>query len=125
MRLLLDSHALYWWMIGSQRLSPAARSLIEDKANPALISAVSFYELENKIRLRKLDLRPQEIRAAVIGNGLQPLAITDLHAEVAATLDWNHRDPWDRILAAQARLERCALISVDKVFDTILPERIW
>ena len=125
MKVLLDSHAIYWWAIGSERLSARARALIEDKTNVVLVSAVSFYELDNKMRLKKLDLKPQELRAAVTASGLQTLAITDLHAELAASFDWDHRDPWDRILAAQTRLEHCVLISTDVVFDTVLNERIW
>ncbi|SCX23157.1 PIN domain protein [Agrobacterium sp. DSM 25558] len=125
MKILLDSHAIYWWAIGSERLSARARALIEDKTNVVLVSAVSFYELDNKMRLNKLDLKPQELRAAVTASGLQTLAITDLHAELAASFDWVHRDPWDRILAAQTRLEHCVLISTDVVFDTVLHERIW
>lgn len=125
MKVLLDSHAVYWWTIGSDRLSARARSLIEDKTNAILVSAVSFYELDNKMRLKKLDLKPQELHAAVIASGLQTLAITDLHAELAASFDWDHRDPWDRILAAQARLEHCAFVSLDTAFDAVLHERLW
>ncbi|WP_337270138.1 type II toxin-antitoxin system VapC family toxin [Oryzifoliimicrobium ureilyticus] len=125
MKLLLDSHAVYWWTIGSARLSPHARALIEDKNNTVLVSAVSFYELDNKMRLKKLDLKPQELRVAVTASGLQTLAINDVHAELAAAFDWEHRDPWDRILAAQTRLEHCALVSTDVVFDAVLHERIW
>ncbi|WP_064710130.1 type II toxin-antitoxin system VapC family toxin [Rhizobium bangladeshense] len=125
MKLLLDSHAVYWWTIGSDRLSIKARSLIEDKANTILVSAVSFYELDNKMRLNKLDLKPQELRAAVFASGLQTLAINDLHAELAAAFDWDHRDPWDRILAAQTRLEHCAFLSLDVAFDSVLHERVW
>lgn len=125
MKVLLDSHAVYWWTIGSDRLSTKARSVIEDKANAILVSAVTFYELDNKMRLNKLDLKPQELRAAVTSSGLQTLAITDLHAELAAAFDWDHRDPWDRILAAQTRLEHCAFVSIDLAFDAILHERVW
>ena len=125
MKVLLDSHAVYWWTIGSDRLSVTARLLIENKANTILVSAVSFYELDNKMRLKKLDLKPQELRAAVSDSGLQTLAITDLHAELAASFEWDHRDPWDRILAAQVRLEHCAFVSVDGAFDAVLHERVW
>ncbi|NNU35191.1 type II toxin-antitoxin system VapC family toxin [Rhizobium sophorae] len=125
MKILLDSHAVYWWTTGSDRLSATARSLIEDKANSVLVSAVSFFELDNKMRLKKLDLKPQELRAAVSDSGLQTLAITDLHSELAASFDWDHRDPWDRILAAQTRLEHCAFVSLDIAFDAVLHERVW
>lgn len=57
------------------------------------------------MRLKKLDLKPQELRAAVIASGLQTLAISDLHAELAAAFDWDHRDPWDRILALLWQIE--------------------
>jgi PIN domain nuclease of toxin-antitoxin system len=124
-KILLDSHAVYWWTIGSDRLSTRAKALIEDKTNVILVSAVSFYELDNKMRLKKLDLKPQELRAAVTASGLQTLAISDLHAELAAAFDWEHRDPWDRILAAQTRLEHCTLLSTDVVFDAVLHERVW
>lgn len=76
-------------------------------------------------KTNKLDLKPQELRAAVSASGLQTLAITDLHAELAASFDWDHRDPWDRILAAQARLEHCAFVSPDTAFDAVLHERLW
>ncbi|PDT45223.1 PIN domain-containing protein [Sinorhizobium fredii] len=125
MKVLLDSHAVYWWTIGSDRLSATARLLIEDKANTILVSSVSFYQLANKMRLKKLDLKPQELRAAVSDSGLQTLAITYIHAELAAAFEWDHRDPWDRILTAQARLEHCAFVSVDGAFDAVLHERVW
>jgi PIN domain nuclease of toxin-antitoxin system len=125
MKVLLDSHAVYWWTIGSDRLSTKARTLIEDKANAILVSAVTFYELDNKMRLNKLDLKPQELRAVVTESGLQTLAVTDLHAELVAAFDWDHRDPWDRILAAQARLEHCTFVSTDLAFDAILHDRVW
>lgn len=125
MKVLLDSHAVYWWTIGSDRLSITARSMIENKANTILVSAVSFYELDNKMRLKKLDLRPQELRAAVAASGLQTLDITDLHAELAASFDWEHRDPWDRLLAAQTRLEHCTFLSLDSAFDVVLHQRVW
>lgn len=125
MKILLDSHAIYWWVIGSDRLSEKARALIEDRSNSVFVSAVSFYELDNKMRLKKLDLKPQELREAVSSSGLQTIGISDLHAELAASFDWDHRDPWDRILAAQVRMEHCAFMSTDTVFDTVLSERIW
>ena len=125
MRLLLDSHAVYWWMTGSVRLSDTARALIADDTNTLLVSAVSIYEIELKAKRRRVDLPPQELRAALRRNVVEELAITHDHAEYAAHLEWEHRDPWDRLLAAQARLENCALVSVDEVFDGIDIDRRW
>ena len=125
MRLLLDSHAVYWWMAGSVRLSATARELILDSDNVLMVSAVSIYEIELKAKRGRIDLPPQELRAALRRNAVENLAITHEHAEYAACLDWDHRDPWDRFLAAQARLEGCALVSADGVFDGIGVQRYW
>lgn len=125
MRLLLDSHAIYWWLTGSTRLSATARGLILDRANTVLVSSVSIYEIELKARRRRLALPPQELRAALARNAVEELPVTHGHAEYAALLDWPHRDPWDRLLAAQALLENCALVSVDKVFDATAVTRRW
>ena len=125
MRLLLDSHAVYWWMTGSTRLSATARRLVLDSENAVLVSAVSIYEIELKAGRRRVSLPPQELRAALRRNTVEELAVTHDHAEYAAQLDWAHRDPWDRLLAAQALLENCALVSVDKVFDATSVDRRW
>ena len=125
MRLLLDSHAVYWWMTGSAKLSTAARELILDSANAVLVSAVSIYEIELKAGRRRVNLPPQELRAALRRNAVEELAITHDHAQYAAHLEWAHRDPWDRLLAAQALLENCVLVSVDKVFDGTSVDRRW
>lgn len=125
MRLLLDSHAVYWWLTGSARLSATARNLILDRANTVLVSAVSIYEIELKAGRRKVNLPPQELRAALRRNAVEELPVTHGHAEYAALLDWEHRDPWDRLLAAQALLENCALVSVDRVFDATAVARRW
>ena len=125
MRLLLDSHAVYWWVAGSSRLTATARGLIVDRENAVLVSTVSIYELEYKARRGRLALPSQELRAALRRNAVEDLAITHDHADYAAQLDWDHRDPWDRLLAAQARLENCSLVSVDEVFDAIGVDRQW
>ena len=125
MRLLLDSHAVHWWLAGSPGLSAVARDLILDAANPVLVSAASIYEIELKAGRGRVSLPPQELRAALRRNAVEELAITHDHAEYAAQLDWAHRDPWDRLLAAQALLESCALVSIDKVFDRVAVDRRW
>jgi len=124
-RLLLDSHVVYWWMTASAKLSATARDLIVDSTNAVLVSAVSIYEIELKAARRRVDLPPRELRAALQRNAVEALAITHDHAEYAANLAWEHRDPWDRLLAAQALLENCAFVSVDKVFDGTAIDRRW
>ena len=125
MRLLLDSHVVYWWVAGSRRLSAAALGLILNRENVVLVSAVSIYELEWKAQRSRIALPSQEMRAALRRNAVEDIPITHDHAEYAAQLDWDHRDPWDRLLAAQARLENCSLVSVDEVFDAIGVDRQW
>ena len=125
MRLLLDSHAVYWWMTGSVRLSTTARGLILDSSNAVLVSAVSVYEIELKAGRRRVNLPPQELRAALRRNAVNELPVTCDHAEYAAQLDWAHRNRWDRLLAAQALLENCALVSLDRVFDATAVDRHW
>ena len=125
MRLLLDSHAVYWWLTGSARLSETARDLIFERANAVIVSAVSIYEIELMAVRRKVNLPPQELRAALRRNAVEELPVTHGHAEYAVLLNWEHRDPWDRLLAAQALLENCILVSVDKVFDATAVARRW
>ncbi|MCY4017731.1 MAG: type II toxin-antitoxin system VapC family toxin [Gammaproteobacteria bacterium] len=125
MKLLLDSHAVYWWLGGGGKLSYRARELIRDRSNTVLVSAVSIYEIELKAFRRRIDLPPRELRAALSRNQVGELAISSDHAEYAANLDWEHRDPWDRLLFAQAILEGCGLVSVDAVFDQVPVTRHW
>ena len=110
---------------GKRQAVRAARELILDSANAVLVSAVSIYEIELKAGRRRVNLPPQELRAALRRNAVEELAITHDHAEYAAHLEWAHRDPWDRLLAAQALLENCVLVSVDKVFDGTSVDRCW
>ena len=112
-------------MAGSVRLSETASRLILDSENDLVVSAVSIYEIELKAKRRRVDLPRQELRAALRRNAVEELVITHEHAGYAAFLDWDHRDPWDRLLAAQSRLEGCALISADQIFDGIGVDRRW
>ena len=123
--MLLDTHALLWWAEDAPQLSQPARSAIVSEANDVFVSPISFYELGMKVRRGLLHRDLGDLAAAARADGFAMLAITIPHAHHAAVMDWDHRDPWDRILAAQARLEGCSLISVDRAFDAIGLERIW
>jgi PIN domain nuclease of toxin-antitoxin system len=127
-RLLLDTHALIWWLAGDARLSPAARSAIEDEANEVFVSAASAWEIATKHRLGKLPAAgplavdfAREVRA----QGFTPLPITLEHGQVAGALASEHRDPFDRMLAAQAREEKLGLVSIETLFDALDVVRIW
>ena len=127
MKLLLDSHTAYWWVVGDDRLSICAEELIFDSANIVLVSAISIYEIELKIKYKRnqINLRPQELMETLKKNDVKELAVTHRHAELAARHDWSHRDPWDRLLAAQDILEECIFVSTDEEFDNIIPNRRW
>lgn len=128
MRILLDTHALIWWLAGDKQLPSAARKAIADESNEVFVSAASAWEVTTKHRLGKLPgAGPLAVDFAreVHAQGFQPLAISLEHGQVAGNLPSDHRDPFDRMLAAQARGEHMALISNDTVFDDFGVTRIW
>ena len=126
MKLLLDTHALAWWLADSPSLSAPARAAIAEPANEVWASAVSGYELVNKQRLGKLQPPMADELAAMIRRAALPvLAISIDHAIAAAALPGPHRDPWDRLLMAQSRLERLTLVSIDSVFGEYGLATLW
>lgn len=126
MRLLLDTHALAWWLMDSPSLSNDARSAIADPKNEVWASAVSGYELVNKQRLGKLQPPLAEELALMVRRAALPvLAITLEHAIAAAGLPGPHRDPWDRLLMAQAGQGRLTLVTTDGVFRDYRVATLW
>jgi PIN domain nuclease of toxin-antitoxin system len=127
-RLLLDTHALLWWLDGDRRLSRRARTLIGDGENIVLVSAASAWEITTKARLGKLP-GAQEVAADVAGcvasQDFAAIDITILHAQRAGRLPGEHRDPFDRMLIAQAQLEDLPIVSDDRVFDGFGVNRLW
>jgi PIN domain nuclease of toxin-antitoxin system len=127
-RLLLDTHALLWWLAGDAQLSPAAREAIADESNEVLVSAASAWEVTTKHRLGKLPgAGPLAVDFAreVRLQGFLPLPITLEHGQVAGALVGAHRDPFDRMLVAQAREEKLALVSNESLFDELGVTRVW
>jgi PIN domain nuclease of toxin-antitoxin system len=127
-RLVLDTHALLWWLAGDARLSPAARDAIADETNEVFVSAASAWEVTTKHRLGKLPgAGPLAVDFAreVRRQGFQALPITLEHGQVAGALVSAHRDPFDRMLVAQAREEKMALVSNETVFDAFGVTRVW
>jgi PIN domain nuclease of toxin-antitoxin system len=113
--LLLDAHALLWWLDDDPRLSADARGAIADPANDVLVSAAVVWEIEIKRRLGKLEA-PDGLADALEPSGLSSLPITLRDAESAARLPAHHRDPFDRMLVAQAGRLDAVLVTRDPVF---------
>lgn len=115
MRLLLDTHALLWWLADNATLNPTARGAIADPANDVYVSAATAWEIAIKQRLGKLDA-PPDLEAQILGNDLEPLPISIGHAVSAGSLPRQHDDPFDRMLIAQARMEQLAIVTRDARF---------
>ena len=115
MKLLLDTHLLLWALEDSPRLSAAARSLIEEEENILLFSAISMAEVAIKNALRRPDFEidPHIVRRTLIDDGYLELPLTSAHAVAVAGLPPIHKDPFDRLLVAQAMVEGITLITED------------
>lgn len=128
MKILLDTHVFLWWITADARLSEKAFSLIKERENLIYISAASCWEIAIKSRLGKLHLPGANIDIIVeeIGaNGFTPLAITVNHAIQVYKLPDYHRDPFDRILVAQARWEKVVLVTDDPLIRAYDVETVW
>lgn len=128
MRLLLDTHAYFWWRADRKRLSTAARRAIGDHGNTVHVSAATVWELSIKAhakgwedaRVVLLDLE-HHLR----DQGMLPLPISLAHAREAGSLPLVHRDPFDRMLVAQARVDDLRLVSNERLLDAYGMSRLW
>ena len=126
--LLLDTHALIWAALKPEKLGRAARVALEDGENDAWVSAVSAMEIATKFRLGKL---PQaeplalDFIGQVTDRGFSLLSLTAEHGQFGGNLAIPHRDPFDRMIIAQAQIERMILVSNEKRFDTFGVLRLW
>jgi PIN domain nuclease of toxin-antitoxin system len=126
-RVLLDTHTLLWWLDGDRRLSRRARNVIAAD-NSVLVSAASAWEISTKVRLGKLPGATEvaaELGAILRQQDFEPLPIAIVHALRAGHLPGPHRDPFDRMLIAQAQAEDLALVSNERIFDAYGLRRIW
>lgn len=128
MKILLDTHALLWWLLDDRRLSTAAREAIADPGNQVLVSSASGFEIATKHRLGKLGIPGLE--PALLPNLLQEgrfavLPITLEHALAAGALPGPHRDPFDRMLIAQSRVEQIPIVTQDPAFATYEVQILW
>lgn len=114
MKLLLDTHALLWWLADDARLGKDARARIEDPGNQVIVSHASLWEIAIKIGIGKLRLDMGEAAAAVRQRGLDELGLAEAHLVTLAALERHHRDPFDHMLIAQAIVEGATLMSADE-----------
>jgi len=128
MKALLDTHTLLWWLDGDERLSVTARNWIAEPEHRVLVSAASAWEIATKVRIGKLPGAVAVVdryHACLSEQGFTALAISSDHALRAGSLPGAHRDPFDRMLIAQAQAENIALISNEALFDNYGIRRIW
>jgi PIN domain nuclease of toxin-antitoxin system len=128
MRILLDTHALLWAAEGDRRLSAAADAIIADGSQELLFSAVSAMEIAMKHAAGRLELPDDAgawIRTRLAAFGLIELPVTVEHAIEAGRLPRHHRDPWDRLLVAQARVEGVPILSSDTILQRYEVATIW
>lgn len=128
MRLLLDTHALLWWLAGDRRLTVRSKKAIVDEDNPVFVSAASAWEIAIKFRLGKLPgakVLVDDIAGTVAEQDFMPLSVSMVHAQRAGVLPGAHRDPFDRMLIAQAQSEGLTLVSNESLFDGYGIARLW
>ena len=128
MRLLVDTQALLWFVWNHTSLSATGRTLMVDPANALFFSAASFWEIAIKVSVGKLTLGdPFEkfITEAITSTRLTILPIEVRYAGVQTSLPFHHRDPFDRMLAAQSLVEGMPLVSADVIFDAYAVQRLW
>jgi len=128
MRVLLDTHAVIWWVDQDSLLSITSHAAIADPENELLVSAATVWEIAIKLGMEKLSLSMpyrQWMNQALAGLQASLLPITVAYAERQLELPSHHRDPFDRLLIAQALVEEVAVVSADATFEQYGVTRIW
>jgi PIN domain nuclease of toxin-antitoxin system len=128
LKLLLDTHALLWWWGADARLSKRAVKAISDEANTVMVSAASAWEIATKFRLGKLpgaQTAIDQFDTLLVADGFEHLPITARHALRAGGFDVTHRDPFDRMLAAQALAEGATLVTDDSAMKLFRAKCLW
>lgn len=117
MNLFLDTHVLLWWLDDSPKLSRAGQSAIADPDNLIVLSAVVIWEIRIKQALGKLEI-PSNFYRVIKDQGFELLSITADHAHAVGDLPMHHRDPFDRMIIAQAKIERLSVVTHDTAFKS-------
>jgi PIN domain nuclease of toxin-antitoxin system len=127
-RLLLDTHSFLWFVLADAQLSAAARAAISDPANEVFISPATYWEIAIKVRTGKYALAGSYLNFVqhnIDANDFDILPIEVKHTAVVAVLPFHHRDPFDRLLIAQALVEDLTLVSNESLFDSYGVKRLW
>jgi PIN domain nuclease of toxin-antitoxin system len=128
LRLLLDTHTLLWWLIKNPSLSPRAQGLLEDKEHTIFVSAVSAWEMATKVRLGRLDVAAEVVQNFfwyIERERFQAIPVNVEHGIRAGLLPGPHKDPFDRMLIAQAIAENIPIVSNDRALDGYGINRLW
>ncbi len=128
MQLLLDTHTLLWWFSGDDSLSVEARKAIADERNGVFVSAATAWEITMKHRIGKLAIDAKliaDLDGSIASQGFVGLPLCVRHGQTAGGLPGPHRDPFDRMLIAQAILEGLVLVSSERAFDAYGVARMW
>jgi PIN domain nuclease of toxin-antitoxin system len=128
MNLLLDTHTLLWFALDDPQLKSTAKSLIVDPANHKCVSPASAWETAIKISVGKYKLNvpfEQFMDVAIRNNGFNVVPIDIKHCNILTTLPFHHRDPFDRMIIAQAMVEKLSIVSNDPAFDAYPVSRLW
>ncbi len=126
--LLLDTNALLWWMHQPESLTSKAREAISDGSNMIFVSPVSAIEIATKNRKRRLEFESplaHDFVAQTASEGFREVLVSSEHAQLAGGFGNPHKDPWDRLLAAQSQLERLVLVTSDHVFKSFGTATLW
>jgi PIN domain nuclease of toxin-antitoxin system len=127
-RLLLDTHTFLWFLLDAPQLSTTARDVVVDPTNDIEVSPATYWEIAIKISLGKYELpEPYDvfIEREIASNDFRILPIEPKHTAVLTTLPFHHRDPFDRLLIAQAMVEAIPILSIDAAFDAYPVTRLW
>ena len=128
MRVLLDTHAFLWWVEASPYLVATAHRVIADEANDIVVSAASAWEIATKYRIGKLpeaEAVATNVADCIANEGFEALSVSVADAERAGRLPGIHRDPFDRMLIAQALGHELVIVSIDRTFDRYGVSRLW
>ena len=128
MRLLIDTHALLWWLSDDPSLSDVAREALAETANVLLVSAASAWEIATKVRLGRLPGAAElaaDFEGFMLREGFTTLDITPEHGIRAGLLPGPHKDPFDRMLISQAQAENVPVITNERTFEAYGVRRVW